>query len=273
MKFAYVFLVLPIFGFSCSHTQGPKPHVDPGKYVKTIKEGQLERSYILRVPKNYDNKTNLPLVLVYHGWTSNAQQADVYTEFGAKAEKEGFILVIPDGTPGIGKLKGWNAGILNLGAADVDDVKLTSDLLDSVEKDLYVDESRVYVAGHSNGAMMAYDLGAKLGNRIAAIGVVSGTIGTPDHQCENPQGPVSAIIFHGKADNTVPYDDTAKSALIKCTSAPDSAKWWAQKDGCAAATRTTQDDGDVIIDDYKGGKNGTEVELVSLVKGNHSWPT
>src|ERR1043166_4800404 len=184
MKFAYALLALPLFGFSCSAPQGPKPHVEPGKYVKTIKEVGLERSYILRVPKAYDNKTNLPIVIVYHGWTSNAQQADVYTEFGAKSEKEGFILVIPDGTPGIGKLKGWNAGILNLGAADVDDVKLTADLLDQVEKDMYVDEKRVYIAGHSNGAMMAYDLGAKLSNRIAAIGVVSGTIGTPNQTCE-----------------------------------------------------------------------------------------
>lgn len=271
MRFIFAITVFSALGFSCSPPAAAKPHIDPGKYVKTIKEGELERSYILRVPKAYDNMTKLPLVFVFHGWTSNAEQADVYTQFGAKSEKEGFILVIPNGTEGLGKLKGWNTGFLNLGIADVDDVKFTSDVLDKVEADMYVDESRVYVAGHSNGAMMAYDLGARLGDRFAAIGVVSGTIGVPDKQVDEPKNPVSAIIIHGKADETVPYD-ASTVGLIKSTSAPDSAKWWAGKCGCEVATRTTDHKGNVIVDDYKPGKNGAEVELVTIVDGHHAWP-
>lgn len=271
MRLAFLSLFLPVVGFSCAPSAPSKVHVDPGRYTKTIKIGEMERSYVLRVPKQYDNKTKLPLVILLHGWTSNANQVEVYTQFGAKADKEGFILVSPDGTIGIGKNRGWNSGILNLGGADADDVALTETLIDSLEKDMYVDDKRVFVAGHSNGAMMAYQLGGKLGSRIAAIAVVAGTIGTPRNHVEEPKEPVSAIVIHGKADETVPYDDTSK-ALLKTTSAPESAKWWAEKIGCGSPKHTEQENGRVTFDRYSGGKNGAEVELISIRDGGHMWP-
>src|SRR5579862_1087288 len=160
MKLAYLLLIAPLVGFSCSHSG--KPHVEPGRYVKTLREGTLDRNYVLLVPKSYDNRTNLPVVVLLHGWTGSADDILANSGFGGKAEKEGFILAVPNGTDGIGQLTGWNTGFLNLGDPKADDVKFTSDILDQVEKDLCVDENRVYVAGHSNGAMMAYDLAANL---------------------------------------------------------------------------------------------------------------
>ncbi|HWA84041.1 MAG TPA: PHB depolymerase family esterase [Fimbriimonadaceae bacterium] len=269
MKLGYAFLVLPLCGFSCVSAP-PKPHVEPGRYVKTIKEGNLERSYILRVPRRYDNKTEMPVVFVLHGLSSSAEEAESSTGLAQKAEKEGFILVIPNGTPGIGDMKGWNAGFLDLGSKEADDVKFTTDILDQVERDLYVDGRRVFVAGHSNGAMMAYDLGSALSDRIAAIAVVSGSIGIADKRAPGPSSPVSAIIFHGKADQMVAYDQSS-SALLQAIPAPESAKWWAEKDGCGPVTETKPRDG-VILDDYRNGKGSSEVELVTLVKGDHSWP-
>jgi polyhydroxybutyrate depolymerase len=272
MKLAHAILALPLFAFSCAPLPLAKPRIEPGRYVKSIEEGGIERSYILRVPWKYDSRTRLPLVILLHGWGSNALDAETATRFGAKSEQEGFLLAVPNGTEGVGKLKGWNVGFLRLGGQNVDDVKFTGDLLDQLERDLAVDENRVYVAGHSNGAMMAYELGAKLSDRIAAIAVVSGTIGTLHQRVDVPLSPVSAIIFHGKEDATVPYDDSAK-ALLQSISAPESAKWWASKDGCGDASETIEQKGEVAICDYRGGRNKTEVELVSIAKGDHSWPS
>jgi polyhydroxybutyrate depolymerase len=193
--------------------------------------------------------------------------------FGAKSDEAGFILAIPDGTVGRGGKQGWNAGFVNLGQARVDDVKLAGDLLDQVEKDLLVDENRAYIVGHSNGAMMTYAAGSHLSERIAAIAVVSGTVGANGKHAPDPKVPVSAIIFHGKADPTVAYDSTTTGTVKDGVSAPDSAKWWAEKDGCGPADETTKDDGNVIIADYKGGKDGTEVEFITIVNGMHGWPS
>jgi len=267
MKIPIIALVLPVLAFSCG--QQAKPPVEPGQYVKTIQEGDLARTYILRVPKNYDGKTNLPLVVLFHGWTGSAEDVEANTGFGDKADREGFILAIPNGTEGVGGLRGWNCGFLDLGKPKADDVKFTTDVLDQVERDLCVDPNRVYVAGHSNGAMMAYDLGAKLSGRIAAIAVVSGTIGIPGSQVADPEGPVSAIILHGKEDPTVPYD-ASHEGLIKAIPAPESAKWWAEKDGCKPPVESTAKD--ELIEDYTGGRNGAEVEFVTILDGKHAWP-
>lgn len=248
--------------------------IEPGRYEKTMPEGTLTRSYILRVPKSYDPKRPTPLVVVLHGFTATAKIAEVYTGMADKAEKEGYIAIFPDGS---GKTEGWNAGFLNLGVGGADDVKFIGDVLDQAEKDLNVDVHRVYVAGHSSGGMMANLLGAKLGKRLAAIAPVSGAIGfdrgtNPPH-IPDPEAPLSVILFHSIPDNTVAYDHGDKILLKNVISAPDTAKWWAAKDGCGlTAKRLTLNDGDNTVDTYTGGKDGTEVVLVTSVKGSHDWP-
>ena len=70
----------------------------------------------------------------------------------------------------------------------------------------------IFVAGHSNGAMMAYRFGAEFSNKIAAIASVSGSIGgKPTENSElyiipKPSEPISVIVFHGKKDKLVLYD-------------------------------------------------------------------
>jgi len=260
-------LALALLSFSCAHQAGLPDQ--PGQYVETTEENGLARTWVLKIPKGYDGETALPLVILFHGWTGSAKAIEATTGFGEKADAEDFVLAIPDGTEGIGSARGWNCSFLDLGNPKADDVKFTTDILNQIEGGIKVDPKRVYVAGHSNGAMMAYDIGAKLSDRIAAIAVVSGTIGVPGSQVSEPTAPVSAIIFHGKEDETVPYD-ASHDGLIKATPAPESAKWWADRDGCEAPAETKASD--EVIEDYKGGRNGAEVEFVTILDGRHAWP-
>jgi polyhydroxybutyrate depolymerase len=55
--------------------------------------------------------------------------------------------------------------------------------------------------------------------------------------------------------------------------AMESAKWWATRDGCSITpSETTSPNGNVITDTFSGGKNGTEVTLISIANGVHDWP-
>ena len=45
MKLAYLPILLALCGFSCAPSAPTKVHVDPGRYTKTIKIGEMERSY------------------------------------------------------------------------------------------------------------------------------------------------------------------------------------------------------------------------------------
>jgi polyhydroxybutyrate depolymerase len=250
------------------------PAKPPGRYVENLESGGVTRSYILRVPKAYDATRRLPVVVLLHGWTGTAEAAEGYTMMGDKADKEGFFLAVPEG---LGEPQGWNVGFLDLSGKHADDVAFVAKVLDQVEKEVGVDPDRVYVAGHSNGAMLAHLVGAKLSNRVAAIGAVAGTIGLPSTSgppktIPNPGEPVSAILIHGKADAMVAYEKGA-SALLGGIGAPDSARWWARQDGCSMTpTRVVSPNGNVITETYSGGKRGTEVTLVSIVNGPHDWP-
>jgi polyhydroxybutyrate depolymerase len=75
-------------------------------------------------------------------------------------------------------------------------------LIDQLGRDLCLDTSRIYAAGHSNGAWLTSALPCALGDRIAAIAPVSGVVnfGAACH----PDRPVPVIAFHGSGDTILP---------------------------------------------------------------------
>jgi len=250
------------------------PAKDPGRYVERMTVGGFDRSYILRVPRAYDGTKPLPLVIVLHGWTASARIAEQATHMGEESDKEGFVMVAPDG---VGSPQGWNAGFINLSGKQVDDVKFIDALLDKVESEVGIDTDRVFVAGHSNGAFLANLLAARLSTRVAAIASVAGTVGVPSKDggfkiIDPAVGPVSVMLIHGKMDRMVQYAST-DVALLHGVGAMESAKWWAKQDGCSLTpTESKSPNGYVVTDTFPGGKNGTEVTLVSISNGTHDWP-
>lgn len=252
-------------------TKPAAPVYGSGDHAETVDEGKVARGFTVRVPPNYDGKRLLPVVVLLHGWTSSAKRIETLTGMDKKSDAEGFLLIVPDG---LGNPQGWNCGFFNLGGKDANDVKFISDALDAAGKKVKIDPRRVFVAGHSNGAMMAYTIGAKLSKRIAAIGVVSGTAGIDQGEFQSrvdpPTSPVSALIIHGLLDPTVPYNH-GKALLQNCMSAPDSALFWARADGIESSpTRTTAANDNVEQLDWRG--DGVEVKLISIANGTHDWP-
>jgi polyhydroxybutyrate depolymerase len=242
--------------------------------VERLVSGGIDRSYILRVPRTYDATKPLPLVIVLHGWTSNARSAEIGTHMAEESEKNGFVMVAPDG---LGSPQGWNAGFIDLSGKAQDDVQFINALIDKVESEVGVDVDRVYVAGHSNGAFMAHFLAARLSSRLAAVAAVAGTVGVPDRDggfktIPEPSDPVSVLLIHGRKDPMVQYDSKSV-ALLHDVGALDSAKWWAKRDGCSLTpAETTSLNGNVVTDTFSGGKNGAEVTLISIANGVHDWP-
>jgi polyhydroxybutyrate depolymerase len=272
---AAVLGVCTVFGCARSEAVVHRTSLEPGRYEQTVDVGGVTRKFILRVPTSVDTSKPAPLVVVLHGWTLSAKIAETYTGMTDQAEKSGFIVAFPDG---LGNPEGWNAGFLDLSGKKGDDVGFMSALLDKVESESQIDPDRVYVCGHSSGAFMSEDIGALLGNRLAAIGIVAGTIGIPTKDgggystIPNPLAPISEIEIHSRKDQWVAYDKTS-SAILRCVPAPDAAKWWAKQDGCDPIPLVTKNpDGTAETTLYKGGKQGTEVELVTLAKGSHDWP-
>jgi polyhydroxybutyrate depolymerase len=126
---------------------------------------------------------------------------------------------------------------------------------------------------------MSYRLAAELSGRIAAIGVVAGSVGVRGPRgrvltIPEPEHPVSIIALHGTADRLVPYDGGASAELgVSFLSVAESIAFWVKHDGCAGEPRRqTSRGGSVVTETYSGGKGGSEVVLYTIVGGNHMWP-
>jgi len=112
---------------------------------------------------------------MFHGSGGSLDEIARASGWIAKADEEGFLAVFPNGFPNDEGMRVWNDGRPETdGRERVDDVAFTDALLDDLSIRLRVDQKRIFVAGFSNGAGMAFRLGSALGGRIAAIAPVAG---------------------------------------------------------------------------------------------------
>jgi len=247
-----------------------------GDQMLSMRVDGRERTYLLHLPPTYDGKRPLPLVIVLHGGGGNAQNAARMTGFSAKADKEGFVVVYPNGTGRLtNRLLTWNSGNCCGYALDheIDDVKFIGALVDRLIRDRHIDPHRVYATGMSNGGMMAYRLGCELSDKIAAIAPVSGALNLENCQSSSP---VSVIVFHGTLDEHVLYNGGAPRKGADRHPRVDKSvayamSFWAMRDGCTPTPQRVEN-GDIIRDIYGGGKEGTEVVLYTIKGGGHAWP-
>ena len=177
--------------------------------------GDFERHYLLQganeimpyrvyVPKGYVATKATPLVIALHGLGGNEDGFfDNYSQLPPKlAEEHGFLLAAP-----LGFRRDGFYGSALMGGADVASKRRA----DYSEKDVLevlrlmkaaynVDESRIYLMGHSMGAIGAWALGAKYPETWAAIAAFAGT-GSP--ALAESMKAIPQFVVHGDADNTV----------------------------------------------------------------------
>lgn len=251
----------------------------PGDYTRTLKVGDLERNYLVHVPPKYDHNQPTPVVLIYHGGGSNPEVMVRFSGMNQKSDEAGFIAVYPSGRGRLARVLTFNGGNC-CGYAmqqNVDDVAFTRKLLDDLATVINVDQKRVFATGMSNGGIIAYRMASELSDRIAAIAPVGGPMGT--ETC-NPKRPVPVIHFHGTDDENAPFKG-GKGKGVSGTdfySVEHSINAWVKANGCneepvVTTQQPTVNDGTSIIrKTYGGGKDGSEVVLIEIVGGGHTWP-
>jgi polyhydroxybutyrate depolymerase len=238
----------------------------------------LARGYVVRLPSRapaMDRK--LPLVLVLHGGGGNAANAEQMTGFTAKARKEGFIVVYPEGTSRFGdKLLSWNAGHCCAYAMknDVDDVGFIRALIEKVERDYPVDPRRIHATGMSNGAMMSHRLGIELSDRIAAIAPVVGTLFGDESP---PRQPVPALIINGMRDEHVPWrgGEPGGRSSRSWDGTPvkpslHQAEFWSRANGCSAPLQRHETS--LWIEWRDACASAHDVTFYLLKDNGHAWP-
>ncbi|MEM7801128.1 MAG: PHB depolymerase family esterase [Chloroflexota bacterium] len=269
-------LSLSLLSFACStaEPQVELPTAETGMFNRSLEHDGIEREYILYLPEGYtgQEEQKLPLLLNFHGFTGTSESQLSYADFRPIADRENFILVYPQGTL-LGGDTHWNVGGWTR-RSQTDDIGFTAALLDQLQADYAVDPTRIYSTGHSNGGYMSFQLACQLGDQIAAVASVSGSM-TPEimRDCE-PTGPTSILQIHATADPTVPYSGTSWSESIDQVLA-----YWVLVNFAdpSPAVETllrhpeTTASSSVEHIRHADGKNGTVVEHIRVIDGGHEW--
>jgi len=260
----------------------------PGNHRISLHVGDRTRRYIVHVPPQAREGRPLPVVLSFHGGGGTGQSMLDYARTDRVADREGFLVVYPDGTGRWRRrLLTWNAGSCCGYARDrgVDDVGFVRALLDDLARRTRVDARRVYATGLSNGGMMAYRLAAEAGDRIAAIASVAG--GMVVDSIRSPR-PVPILHIHSVDDPRALYGGGlgppfpfTNARVLQPVMDSVIARWVAfdrcpataavgdtvrGRPGSAAAAHTA------TPITYGPCADGTEVVLWKLTGAGHVWP-
>ena len=185
-----------------------------------------DRKYWLYVPASVAGKTNVPVVFSLHGrgGTGNPNDANSSTlgkpTFTSLADKEGFIVVYPQGRDGTNKADypddgNWNDGFVGTTGWEATgkenaDTKFIKALVNKIQADyttqnasnskISVNPKRFYLCGYSMGGMMTYACAKVLNGTFAAYGSCSGYPLNEFHMNLATENPIPFIHMHGNKD-------------------------------------------------------------------------
>ena len=131
-----------------------------------MKSNGKTRVYYLYVPSTVQASSPVPLVVMLHG--SNRTGNSLVEKWKELAKKEGFIIAGPDAT----NLRGWNAPL--------DGPDFLRDLVEELKTKYPINPRRVYLFGHSAGAIFALEMSLLESQYFAATAVHAGALAPED---------------------------------------------------------------------------------------------
>ncbi|SDO34679.1 cellulose binding domain-containing protein [Lentzea jiangxiensis] len=176
---------------------GKPPALTSGQH--TISSGGQNRSYILRLPPNYDNNRQYRLFVGFHWRGGTANDVDSggsdgynWSYYGLRrlsdAANNGTIFVAPQGNG-----NGW----ANPGGQDL---RFVDDLVALLGSSLCIDTTQRFAGGFSYGGGMSYAVACARANVFRAVVVYAGA---QLSGCDGGTQPIGYLGFHGISDNVL----------------------------------------------------------------------
>ena len=174
-KFLYLLLISPLLVFSSDTTLVNLGEVQKHSYF--FKEANKEQDYSFYIPTSYDNSKSYPLIVLLHGLGSNPNQIINYEGFITEAETRGYILVAPYGYNERGWYGSRGKGKDGIGFGKDDDPDNLGELserdvlnvLEIIKNNFSINDSQIYIAGHSMGGAGALHLASTYPDKWAGI--------------------------------------------------------------------------------------------------------
>lgn len=210
--------------------------------IKYLTDGDgVSRFYVKEIP--VVRKKNLALIVFLHGGGGNGITFEYQMQLSNELKTKCVVAFLSgrnNTSPGVG-LTAWNSGsVFNNGnLSNLLDINYIQSAIAIIASEHDIDPSKIYLCGHSNGAMMAHraaseferrDLTYKIAKYIALNGVIThnvqidslivGDTGVEAYVYNKP-----VACYNGSLDNTVPpgglagfyITQPASKAIIQAT--------------------------------------------------------
>jgi polyhydroxybutyrate depolymerase len=217
-----------------------------------------------------------PLVLVLHGGAGSAAMQRQRTGFDAVAQRDGFMVVYPQGSEFRPGMHAWNTGyLMRRQVGTVDDVAFLDALIDRLIDQYGADPKRVYMTGGSNGGMMTMVYATQRAERLAGIAPVIAAMFSFDVR---PSRPIPILLINGALDQEVPIDGgMSRNPLVRnAQTAPyqsleDTVNFWL---GVNRSHREPQVrvEGSVTTRTWRASPGGAVTVSVVDADAGHGWP-
>jgi polyhydroxybutyrate depolymerase len=255
----------------------PPPPRTLGTGWHTLEHEGSTRDFLLHVTE--DVAEGAPLVFVLHGYSDDAASIQRYSEMDAAADREGFIVVYPQGTTDSFGYSYWEVGYA-FHDGTVDDVGFLRALRARIVADHGLDPGAVFAAGMSNGGDMMYRLACEAPGDFAAVAPVAGCLmGWLAESCA-PTPAVPLLEIHGTADRTTPWEGDldgsdgygpyyGTEASVGHFVSAYGLDLYAEE---ALPDLDPTDASTVVAQRWSSDARAAEVWLYTIEQGRHDWP-
>jgi polyhydroxybutyrate depolymerase len=245
-------------------------------------QGGVARTYLVRTPAN--GKRPVAIVVMLHGGGGNTyrligsrNQAAPYRRWNAIADREGLLLIAPQGRESADGKSGWNDCRNGADSAQRgDDVAFIADLARHAQQQYRVSSKHVFVVGSSNGGMMSLRMAVERPELVTATAAIIANM--PAHsECKAPEQAEPVIFINGTQDQLMRFDGgvVAGNGLRhgETLSTADSVSIWARLAGAATPPRierlpdTALDDDSHIVREVHALRDGKPMVVLDRVEG------
>lgn len=219
-----------------------------------------------------------PVVLIFHGGGGSAGwMANRSGEFTRALTGAGYITVYMNGSNRrrTDKLRTWNAVHCCAWAAraKINEATYADAIIDALDTRFGIDRTRIFLMGHSNGAMLSYRLAGAMQTAPRAIAPVSGAI-----FADQPDIPdrTSIFMYHALDDESLSYHGDPGDKAARWRTQPHLAFTAAEErlaslKKCSAPATTSFDGGVQMTGRSCAG--GSALAAVTGPSGGHEWPS